>query len=452
MNFSTKNIAAARVSNMVTINHVEYNKSIRSILAYCSDNNTRTCRIDRCESLPAARLLYKETKALVGMSAFFYAAGGNDPSRWFFAVEGVNPVRDDTPEYIHGMRVDEPDYEDEYDLSDEELGMPYKDAISHIKPSEITQVDEHTVQLTGQALLDYLAFRFPKEVEAVAEIETAEKNLIAYLYEVQADIGGIISTRSMDELSGPGDCNSRATTLRVMETETFASVVYHSNWDGSPMLEVIYGSDDYRYTGSEQELRCFLSEGFGNHMTKLEAAELAAELDEVVYESQRQAVSDYGPISPEEQAEDDMEMALAQAEAEAELDAEQEVLDSIERDEVIAFEQFHADWCEAIEMETAEEGAMSALAQHEAEVDIVVTASIEVTWLLVRYDFLFTEGNQTWADWAQLRHDLVMAKHTLESNNDYELSNTIEEKLGNIKFIINDIEAKTLLLELEAQR
>ena len=376
MNFSTKNIAAARVSNMVTINHVEYNKSIRSILAYCSDNNTRTCRIDRCESLPAARLLYKETKALVGMSAFFYAAGGNDPSRWFFAVEGVNPVRDDTPEYIHGMRVDEPDYEDEYDLSDEELGMPYKDAISHIKPSEITQVDEHTVQLTGQALLDYLAFRFPKEVEAVAEIETAEKNLIAYLYEVQADIGGIISTRSMDELSGPGHCNSRATTLRVMETETFVSVVYHSDWDGSPMLEVIYGSDDYRYTGSEQELRCFLSESIGND-PKL------------------------SPVN---------------------------------------------------EMETAEEGAMSALAQHEAEVDVVVTASIEVTWLLVRYDFLFTEGNQTWADWAQLRHDLVMAKHTLESNNDYELSNTIEEKLGNIKFIINDIETKTLLLELEAQR
>jgi len=353
MNFSTKNIAAARVSNMVTINHVEYNPNIRSILAHCSDNNTRTCRIDRCESLPAARLLFKETKSLVGMSAFFYAAGGNDPSRWFFAVEGVNPVRDDTPEYIHGMRVDEPDYEDEYDLSDEELGMPYKDAISHIKPSEITQVDEHTVQLTGQALLDYLAFRFPKEVKTVAEIE---------------------------------------------------------------------------------------------------AAELAAELDEIVYEARRQAVSDYGPISPEEQAEDDMEMALAQAEREAELDAEQEVLDGIEEDAVIAFEQFHADWCEAIEMETAEEGAMSALAQHEAEVDVVVTASIKVTWLLVRYNFLFAEGNQTWADWAQLRHDLVMAKHTLESNNDYELSNTIEEKLGNIKFIINDIETKTLLLELEAQR
>lgn len=260
MNFSTKNIAASRVSNMVTINHVEYNPNIRSILAHCSDNNTRTCRIDRCESLPAARLLFKETKALVGMSAFFYAAGGNDPSRWFFAVEGVKPVYDDTPDYIHGMRVDEPDYEDECDLSDE------------VNPSEITQVDKHTVQLTGQALLDYIAFRFPKEVEEVAE------------------------------------------------------------------------------------------------------------------------------------------------------------------------------------METAEEGAMSALAQHEAEVDVVVEASVAVTWLLVRYNFLFAEGNQTWADWAQLRHDLVMAKHTLESNKDYELSNTIEEKLGNIKFIINDIEAKTLLLELEEQR
>jgi len=305
--------------------------------------------------------LFKETKALVGMSAFFYAAGGNDPSRWFFAVEGVKPVYDDTPDYIHGMRVDEPDYEDECDLSDEELGMPYKDAISHIKPSEITQVDEHTVQLTGQALLDYLAFRFPKE--------TAEVKL-----------------------------------------------------------------------ESESE------------MVKCEAVALAAELDEFAYEYQRQAREDYGSLSAEEEAEHDMEIALSQAEAEAELYAEQEVLDDIKRDEVIAFEQFHADWCEAIEMEAAEEGAMSALAQHEAEVDVVVEASVAVTWLLVRYNFLFAEGNQTWADWAQLRHDLVMAKHTLESNNDYELSNTIEEKLGNIKFIINDIETKTLLLELEEQR
>jgi len=84
---------------------------------------------------------------------------------------------------------------------------------------------------------------------------------------------------------------------------------------------------------------------------RVEAAVLAAELDEFVYEYQRLAREDYGPISPEEEAEHDMEIALSQAEAEIEREAEQEVLDGIEWDKVIAFEQFHADWCEALDME-----------------------------------------------------------------------------------------------------
>jgi len=82
-----------------------------------------------------------------------------------------------------------------------------------------------------------------------------------------------------------------------------------------------------------------------------EAVELAAELDEFAYEYQRQAREDYGPLSPEEEAEHDMEIALSQAAAEIEREAEQEVLDGIEWDKVIAFEQFHADWCEALDME-----------------------------------------------------------------------------------------------------
>jgi len=223
MLFTTASNSAVRSSALVVVNSVNFDKASRSIVVVCSDGNRRLCRIDRCETIQLARDLYGKVRGLIDQRAIFHAAGGNDPSRWFFDVEGFD--EDDTPDFIHGMKVDEPDY----------------------------------------------------------DTETAEEGAMSAL-------------------------------------------AYH------------------------------------------------------------------------EDTEDDYELVI----------------------------------CNSLE--------------------VVVKTSIEVTWLLVRYNFLFTEGNQTWADWAQLRHDLVMAKHTLESNDDYELSNTIEENLGNIKFIINDIEAKTLLLELEAQR
>jgi len=107
MNFSTASNSAVRTSGLVTINNVYFEASTRSIVVYCADNTRRLCRIDRCETIEAARSLYKDAKALEGFDAFFSAAGGNDPRKWFFAVEGA-PVYDETPDVIFGMTVEEP--------------------------------------------------------------------------------------------------------------------------------------------------------------------------------------------------------------------------------------------------------------------------------------------------------------------------------------------------------
>ena len=107
MLFTTASNSAVRTSGLVVVNSVFFEESTRSIVAYCADNTRRLCRIDNCETIDLARVLYRDIKALVGKSAFFYAAGGNDPRKWFFAVEGA-PVYDDAPETIFGMTVEEP--------------------------------------------------------------------------------------------------------------------------------------------------------------------------------------------------------------------------------------------------------------------------------------------------------------------------------------------------------
>ena len=107
MLFSTASNSAVRTSGLVVVNSVFFESDTRSIVVYCADDTRRLCRIDRCETIEAARVLYRDVKALVGKSAFFHAAGGNDPRKWFFAVEGA-PVYDDTPETIFGMTVEEP--------------------------------------------------------------------------------------------------------------------------------------------------------------------------------------------------------------------------------------------------------------------------------------------------------------------------------------------------------
>ena len=122
MNFSTASNSAVRTSGLVTINNVYFEASTRSIVVYCADNTRRLCRIDRCETIEAARSLYKDAKALEGFDAFFSAAGGNDPRKWFFAVEGA-PVYDETPDVIFGMSVEEPEMESAEEGAMSALGL-----------------------------------------------------------------------------------------------------------------------------------------------------------------------------------------------------------------------------------------------------------------------------------------------------------------------------------------
>jgi len=156
MNFSTASNSAVRTSGLVTINNVYFEASTRSIVVYCADNTRRLCRIDRCETIEAARSLYKDAKALEGFDAFFSAAGGNDPRKWFFAVEGA-PVYDDTPDVIFGMSVEEPKY------SAERLAMG-------------TDADTYwagggeTVELKGDERDLYIAKHWPKEPTTIGDI------------------------------------------------------------------------------------------------------------------------------------------------------------------------------------------------------------------------------------------------------------------------------------------
>ena len=89
MKFTTATNSATRTSLPVTIMSVTFDKPSRSILVLGSDDNSRSCRIDRCETIELARSLFSKAKDLIGSKAVFHAAGGNDPRRWFFAIDEV---------------------------------------------------------------------------------------------------------------------------------------------------------------------------------------------------------------------------------------------------------------------------------------------------------------------------------------------------------------------------
>jgi hypothetical protein len=146
MKFTTATNSATRTSLPVTIMSVTFNKLSRSILVVGSDNNSRACRIDRCETIELARSLFSKAKDLIGSKAVFHAAGGNDPSRWFFAIDEV--------------------VEDPADIERELMadGMPWARKQDY-NPSDIKQVDKWNVELSGQAQADYIAARFPKVAE-----------------------------------------------------------------------------------------------------------------------------------------------------------------------------------------------------------------------------------------------------------------------------------------------
>lgn len=156
--FTTKNNnAATRTSLPVVLTGFEHDPhtggGAGSLYAFCADGTRRICRINRCESIQYARELYAVLRNSVGKRLTFSAAGGNDPRTWFFDVKVIEdptpPVYDDTPDFVHGMKVEEEPfdlgsvgYDD--DLSDYELGMPYEDEFTHFKLSDFepSQSDE----------------------------------------------------------------------------------------------------------------------------------------------------------------------------------------------------------------------------------------------------------------------------------------------------------------------
>ena len=132
MKFTTATNSATRTSLPVTIMSVTFDKPSRSILVLGSDNNSRSCRIDRCETIELARSLFSKAKDLIGSKAVFHAAGGNDPRRWFFAIDEV--------------------IEDPADIERELI-------------ADDNQSDHWSVELTGKAQSDYIATHFPNDDE-----------------------------------------------------------------------------------------------------------------------------------------------------------------------------------------------------------------------------------------------------------------------------------------------
>jgi hypothetical protein len=155
--FTTKNNnAATRTSLPVVLTGFEHDPhtggGAGSLYAFCADGTRRICRINRCESIQYARELYAVLRNSIGKRLIFSAAGGNDPRTWFFDVKVIEdptpPVYDDTPDFVHGMKVEEEPFDlgsvGYDDLSDYELGMPYEDEFTHFKLSDFepSQPDE----------------------------------------------------------------------------------------------------------------------------------------------------------------------------------------------------------------------------------------------------------------------------------------------------------------------
>jgi len=73
-----------RTSAAVTIESIYFDKKMNAIIVQCSDKRTRVCKIDRMESIEAARALWVQLKDSLGWSAKFTAAGGFSPDNWFY--------------------------------------------------------------------------------------------------------------------------------------------------------------------------------------------------------------------------------------------------------------------------------------------------------------------------------------------------------------------------------
>lgn len=89
MSFMTKNSLPVRHSSVVTLLRVEYQREYASIYAFGSDGARRVAKVHNFETVQLARDLYRKSKDLIGSKVIFNAAGGNDPSRWFFSIDEV---------------------------------------------------------------------------------------------------------------------------------------------------------------------------------------------------------------------------------------------------------------------------------------------------------------------------------------------------------------------------
>jgi len=197
--FTTKNNnAATRTSLPVVLTGFEHDPhtggGAGSLYAFCADGTRRICRINRCESIQYARELYAVLRNSVGKRLTFSAAGGNDPRTWFFDVKVIEdptpPVYDDTPDFVHGMKVEEEPfdlgsvgYDD--DLSDYELGMPYEDEFTHFKlsdfepsqPDEMEKVDAEIGVLIRDEMANKEPVKFP-DIETIIHKEMSEGGLV----------------------------------------------------------------------------------------------------------------------------------------------------------------------------------------------------------------------------------------------------------------------------------
>ena len=75
-----------RMSEVVKINAMHFDKSTREIRVFCDDGRTRKCKVDRLPSLDAGRTLWKylEKVGTEQSETRFISAGGFSPDVWFY--------------------------------------------------------------------------------------------------------------------------------------------------------------------------------------------------------------------------------------------------------------------------------------------------------------------------------------------------------------------------------
>jgi hypothetical protein len=86
--FQTRRTAADRVSDPVTLLSMHYDETNHAIKVFCADGTTRVCKIDRLPDAAAGRALWStlQKAGKAEQEVKFVAAGGFDPTKWFYTV------------------------------------------------------------------------------------------------------------------------------------------------------------------------------------------------------------------------------------------------------------------------------------------------------------------------------------------------------------------------------